>query len=153
MLTLNNLARLVKKRKVIGRGGSRGGTSGRGHKGQKARTGTMHGRVAFEGGQMPLFRRLPKRGFNNADFQSDVEIVNLQQLNDFFENGAHIDRAALLEKGILKNKSSVNGKRTLKVLGKGNLTKKITIVADACSKSAAQAIEKQGGKVQIAKES
>lgn len=154
MLTLNNLARLVKKRKVIGRGGSRGGTSGRGHKGQKARTGSMHGRVAFEGGQMPLFRRLPKRGFNNADFQSEVDIVNLQQLNDFFEDGAHVDRGALIEKGILKSRGSIaTDRKILKVLGKGVLTKKITVLANAYSKSAAQVIEKQGGKAQVIKES
>jgi large subunit ribosomal protein L15 len=153
MLTLNKLTRLVKKRKTIGRGGSRGGTSGRGHKGQKARTGGMHGRRAFEGGQMPLYRRLAKRGFNNANFQQELELINLQQLNDFFENGAQVDRAALIEKGLLKKVTSMaTAQKTLKILGKGVLTKKLVIVADAFSKTAAQAIEKQGGKAQITKE-
>ncbi len=80
MSQLSSLTSLVKKRKRIGRGGSRGGTSGRGNKGQKARTGHSTMRAAFEGGQMPLVRRLPKRGFNNKPFQKEFEIINIDRL-------------------------------------------------------------------------
>ena len=83
MLTLEKLNPVTKKRKRVGRGGSRGGTAGRGHKGQKARSGgEVHPR--FEGGQMPLYRRLPKRGFTNAPFKEVVETVNVSQLNAAF---------------------------------------------------------------------
>lgn len=150
MLQLNNLTPLVKARKRIGRGGKRGGTSTKGHKGQKARSGG-YVRAGFEGGQMPLFRRLPKHGFNNAEFKTVVDIVNLGQLNDFFEDGAHIDKAALIEKKILKPNTAVVT-RKLKVLGNGVLSKKLTIVADAFSATAVNAIEKLGGKAQITKE-
>jgi len=148
MLSLNNLTPAGKKRKRIGRGGSRGGTSGKGHKGQKARSG---GKVAarFEGGQMPLSRRLPKRGFTNARFKNEIKIINLAQLDEQFEDGAQVDKISLLEKGIIKG----NGKFALKVLGKGALSKKLTVVADAFSKSAAEMIEKLGGQANIAKES
>ena len=88
MLNLHNLTPLVKKRKRIGRGGKRGGTSGKGHKGQSARSGGQQSANGFEGGQMPLFRRLPKRGFNNSPFAQVTKIVNLQQLNEVFEDGA-----------------------------------------------------------------
>lgn len=151
MLQLNNLKSLVKKRKRVGRGGSRGGTAGKGHKGQKARSG---GYVSpkFEGGQMPLYRRLPKRGFNNKDFQQAVEIINLQQLNDSFENGARVDLQALIEKGLVRVKKGVSGLTQLKVLGKGTLAKKLVVVADSFSKSALEAINNLGGEAQIIKE-
>ena len=134
-------------------GSGLGKTCGRGHKGQKARAGGYH-KVGFEGGQMPLFRRLPKRGFTNAPFKNIVEIVNIQRLNDVFEDGACVDRLALVEKGILKSKASYckSSKRLLKVLGTGNLSKKLTIIADAFSISAIAAIEKLGGKAQLTKE-
>jgi large subunit ribosomal protein L15 len=151
MLQLNKLKPLVKKRKRVGRGGSRGGTSGKGHKGQKARSG---GYVSpkFEGGQMPLYRRLPKRGFNNKDFKQIVEIVNVKQLNELFEDGAHVDKALLIEKGLIRLKKGVKGTVVLKVLGDGPLAKKLTVVADAFSQSALAAINNLGGKAQLTKE-
>jgi large subunit ribosomal protein L15 len=152
MLQLNNLTPLVKKRKRIGRGGSRGGTSTKGHKGQIARSGG-YVRPGFEGGQMPLFRRLPKRGFNNAEFQKVIDIVNVGQLNDAFQENDHVDLAALIKKGLVKSRSSVvQQARVLKVLGQGELTKRMTVIADAFSASALATIEKAGGKAQIDKE-
>ncbi len=146
---LHNLKSLVKKRKRIGRGGSRGGTSGKGHKGQKARTsGTV--RIAFEGGQMPIYRRLPKRGFNNESFKVEVKVVNLAQL-DAFDNGTQVDRDALIKKGLISIKKGSNGV-LIKVLGKGALTKKITVIADAFSESAKKAIEDRGGEARLTKE-
>ena len=148
MLKLDKLTPSGKKRKRRGRGGSRGGTSGRGHKGQKARSG---GNISprFEGGQMPLSRRLPKRGFTNARFKVEVKVVNLDQLETQFEEGAQVDKAILFEKGILKG----HGKFVLKVLGNGALTKKLTVVADAFSASAVKAIENLGGLVKRSEES
>lgn len=151
MLLLSKLKKLVKKRQRVGRGGSRGGTSGKGHKGQKARSGG-HVSPKFEGGQMPLYRRLPKRGFNNAEFKRIVEIVNLAQLNDFFEEGARIDKSALIEKGLIKVKKGMQGLVTIKVLGDGKLAKKLVVIADSFSKSAMEAINKQGGEAQLTKE-
>lgn len=151
MLKLNKLKKLVKKRQRVGRGGNRGGTAGKGHKGQKARSGG-HVSPKFEGGQMPLYRRLPKRGFNNYEFQDVVEVVNLKQLN-VFEQGARVDKAALLERGIINVKKSVQGGLRLKVLGHGKLDKKLVIIADAFSASAKEAINKLGGEAQLTKES
>lgn len=147
MFQLNNLSTLVKKRKRIGRGGSRGGTSGRGNKGQKARSGAHIGSV-FEGGQMPLTRRLPKRGFTNANFKIEYSIVGLDDLESAFENGAVVTKESLLENGLLKAKKS-SSKTLLKVLGNGELTKKLTVHADAFSQSAIQAIKDRGGEATI----
>lgn len=148
-LQLNTLSKLVKKRKRVGRGGSRGGTSGRGHKGQKARTGGMSKvRISFEGGQMPIVRRLPKRGFNNAEFAKLVEIVNLESLDRTFKTGQEVTREALIEKGLIKGIKNAS----VKILGTGNLTKKLTIHADAASASAIKAVEEVGGKIELAKE-
>src|ERR1700746_3651165 len=100
-MELHNLTPTEKKRKRVGRGGSRGGTSGRGHKGQKARTsGTV--RPGYEGGQMPLYRRLPKRGFTNSSHMKDVVVVNLEQLERKFQDGELVNRTSLIEKGIIK---------------------------------------------------
>lgn len=148
MLNLNNLTPAGKQKKRVGRGGSRGGTSGKGHKGQKARSGGSID-ARFEGGQMPLSRRLPKRGFKNARFKLNTKIVNLDQLEAHFEEGSHVDKMVLFEKGILKG----HGKCVLKILGKGALSKKLTIVADAFSKSATKVIQDLGGQANIAKES
>jgi large subunit ribosomal protein L15 len=150
MFELNKLSPLVKKRKRVGRGGKLGGTSGKGGKGQKARSGPKI-RIAFEGGQMPLFRRLPKRGFSNFDHTTEYSIVNLQTLNDLFQAGETINKEALIEKGLLK---AQKGKRDflLKVLGTGKLSKKLIIHADAFSKSALEAIEKSGGEARLNKE-
>ncbi len=147
MPQLNKLTPLCKKRKKVGRGGSRGGTSGRGHKGQKARSGGSI-RPTFEGGQMPLVRRLPKRGFNNVRFQTEVKIVSIQRLNDLFNDSDIVNKKVLIEKGVLKGK----GKFILKILGNGTLEKKLTVVADAFSKSAAQKITDLDGKAELAKE-
>ena len=148
MLQLNNLTSAGKGRKRRGRGGKRGGTAGKGHKGQKARSG---GNIdpRFEGGQMPLCRRLPKRGFTNARFKQDVCIINLDLLETHFEDDAYVDKKALFEKGLLKG----SGRFVLKVLGKGALSKKLTVVADAFSASASKAIQDLGGQAKLAGES
>lgn len=153
MFELHKLTDLVKKRKRVGRGGSRGGTSGKGHKGQKARSGG-YVRIGYEGGQMPLFRRLPKRGFNNTEFQQEVKVVNLEDLERIFDNGAHVTKEALVEKGLLKLRSSSKGKKhvLVKILGDGTLTKKLTVDADAFSKSALKAIQDCGGEAKLIKE-
>ena len=131
----------VGKRKGRGHGTGNGKTAGRGHKGQGARSGGGV-RVGFEGGQMPLNRRVPKRGFNNI-FAKPLEIINLSALNAF-ENGAVVTAEALIEKGIL-NKCEYG----YKVLGNGKLTKKVTVEASAFSKSAKEAIEAAGGKAEV----
>jgi large subunit ribosomal protein L15 len=151
MLQLNKLVRLVKKRKRIGRGGARGGTSGRGHKGQKARSGA-HVSPRFEGGQMPIYRRLPKRGFSNKEFAVVTEVVNIARLDDVFQQGAVVDRNALVEQGLIRIKKGMAASVKIKILGNGKLTKKLTIIADAFSKSAEQAIKKAGGDIQFIKE-
>ena len=131
----------VGKRKGRGHGTGNGKTAGRGHKGQGARSGGGV-RVGFEGGQMPLSRRVPKRGFNNI-FAKPLEIINLSALNAF-EDGAVVNAEALLEKGIL-NKCEYG----FKVLGNGKVTKKVTVEASAFSQSAKEAIEAAGGKAEV----
>ena len=131
----------VGKRKGRGHGTGNGKTAGRGHKGQGARSGGGV-RIGFEGGQMPLSRRIPKRGFNNI-FAKPLEIINLSALNAF-EDGAVVTAEALLEKGIL-NKCEYG----YKVLGNGKVTKKVTVEASAFSKSAKEAIEAAGGKAEV----
>ena len=144
MLHLSNLEKLQKDRKRIGRGGDRGGTSGKGHKGQKARSGPkIH--PGFEGGQMPLSRRLPKRGFNNKRFQTEVKIINLDLLERAFNSGEQIDVSVLREKKVIKGRK----KFVLKVLGTGTLSKSLTVCANMFSAKAKDAIEKAGGKAQV----
>jgi len=147
MLKLDKLTPLCKKRKRVGRGGSRGGTSCKGHKGQRARSGPKIS-VTFEGGQMPLVRRLPKRGFNNTRFATEVKIISLQRLDELFNDGDKVDKKVLIEKGALKGK----GKFALKVLGSGEITKKLEVVADSFSKSAEDKIKGLGGQAIVAKE-
>lgn len=147
MSMLSKLKSLVKKRKRIGRGGDRGGTSGKGHKGQKARSGPTLG-IIFEGGQMPLTRRLPKRGFSNAPFKKEYEVINLESLSLLFDSGATVNKAALIEKGAIKKSS----RAPVKVLGNGKLDKKLVVHADKFSKSAEQAIKNKGGEVHIIQE-
>ncbi len=143
MFTLNKLSPLMKKRKRVGRGGSRGGTSGRGHKGQKARSGGGVG-VGFEGGQMPLYRRLPKRGFSNVRFKEVTHIINIDGLNVLTESHEEITKELLLKKGVIK---AAKGRPfTLKILGRGKLKKPVTIVADSFSAAARKSIEDAGGK-------
>lgn len=152
MLKLNKLPSLLKKRKRVGRGGKLGGTAGRGHKGQRARS-SGNVRAGFEGGQMPLYRRLPKRGFNNKQFQKDIQVVNLARLDVAFEIGTEITKELLVERGIVKPRKSRKGQELLvKVLGTGTLTKRFIIHADAFSASAAQAIVSQGGEARLIKE-
>ena len=129
------------KRKGRGHGSGNGKTGGRGHKGQKARSGGKV-RAGFEGGQMPLVRRVPKRGFNNI-FAKPLTAVNVAQLN-CFEDGAVVDAAALIEAGVI-----ANCPYGLKVLSNGNLTKKITVKAAAFSGSAKEKIEQAGGKAEV----
>ncbi len=129
------------KRKGRGIGTGNGKTAGRGHKGQKARSGGGV-RVGFEGGQMPLARRVPKRGFNNI-FAKPLEYVNVSALNKF-DDGAVVDAQALLAAGIL-SKCTYG----VKILGNGDLTKKLTVNAAAFSETAKQKIEAAGGKTEV----
>ena len=129
-------------RKGRGHATGNGKTAGRGHKGQKARSGGGV-RVGFEGGQMPLARRVPKRGFNNI-FAKPLESVNVSVLNDRFEDGAEIDAAALLASGVLSK-----CEYGVKILGNGELTKKFTVRAKAFSASAKEKIEAAGGKAEV----
>ena len=131
----------VAKRKGRGCGTGNGKTAGRGHKGQKARSGGKV-RVGFEGGQMPLARRIPKRGFNNI-FAKPLTAVNVGALNAF-EDGATVDAAALIEKGIIHE-----CKYGLKVIANGTVTKKVTVKAAAFSASAKEKIEQAGGKAEV----
>src|SRR3990167_3442941 len=112
MLQLNNLVKLSKKRKRVGRGGSRGGTAGKGHKGQLARSGKKL-KPGFEGGQMPLARRLPKRGFNNKRFQDDIEIVSLSKIDKAFNDGESVSRKELISAGLIKGRRG----SLIKILG------------------------------------
>lgn len=152
MLRLDNLSPLVKKRKRVGRGGSRGGTSGKGHKGQKARSGGFV-RIGYEGGQMPLFRRLPKRGFTNARFKIEYQLISLKALDNAFNDGDVVNRDTLIEKGLINgNKSKGSLLCLVKVLGNGTLSKKLIVHAEAFSKTALDAIKGRGGEAHILKE-
>ena len=131
----------VGKRKGRGVGTGNGKTGGRGHKGQKARSGGGT-RIGFEGGQMPLARRIPKRGFNNI-FAKPLDGVNVEVLNKF-EDGAVVDVQALLDAGILSN-----CKYGVKFLGNGEVTKNVTVKAAAFSETAKQKIEAAGGKAEV----
>ena len=127
-------------RRGRGHGSGNGKTAGKGHKGQKARSGAP--RPGFEGGQMPLYRRIPKRGFTNRN-TLDIVAINVSALEKF-ENGAVVDVAALKESGIVKN-----GRDGVKILGNGELTKKLTVKANAFSASAKEKIEAAGGSVEV----
>ena len=129
------------RRKRLGSGESSGlgKTSGRGHKGQKSRSGGGV-RPGFEGGQMPLHRRLPKRGFNNVQFQDKIAIVNVGQLNKKFEDDATVDEKALRAAGLVSGRCDA-----IKILGQGELERKLKIVVDAVSASARAKVEKAGG--------
>ena len=132
------------RRKIVGhgRGSGLGKTSGKGHKGQNARSG---GGVNpwFEGGQLPLYRRLPKRGFSNAKFKVEYAVINLSDLNRF-EDGTVVTPELLKETGLVKNQLS-----GIKVLGNGKLERKLTIKAHKVSNSAIEAIEKNGSKIEV----
>ena len=141
---LSPAAGSTKERKRIGRGAGsgQGKTAGKGHKGQKARAGRGM-RAGFEGGQMPLQRRLPKRGFNNI-FRKEIVAVNVADLNARFEDGAVVDVESLMQAGLVKN--SFDG---IKILGNGELSKKLTVKVDAFSESAKQKIEAAGGNAEV----
>ncbi len=127
-------------RKGRGHGSGNGKTAGKGHKGQKARSGAP--RPGFEGGQMPLYRRIPKRGFTNRNAK-DIVAINVSVLEGF-ENGATVDIAALKEAGIIKNPRD-----GVKILGNGDLTKKLDVKVNAFSASAKEKIEALGGTAEV----
>ena len=132
-----------KARRRIGRGqgSGLGKTAGKGHKGQKARAGSMPP-ITSEGGQMPLFRRLPKRGFNNVNFTTRYSIVNVSQL-DRFEEGTRIDAEILSTVGLVRS-----AKMPLKILGNGELNRKLVVIANKFSRSAEQKITSAGGSIE-----
>jgi len=140
------LGKKFPERKRIGRGvgSGLGKTSGRGHKGAKSRSGWSR-RIGWEGGQMPIYRRLPKRGFNNKNFAKVFTCVNVSDLEGF-DQGAVVDLAAVLQKGLTsKEKHS----ELFKILGDGELTKALTVKVDAITATAKEKIEKAGGTVQV----
>jgi large subunit ribosomal protein L15 len=142
LLKLSNLKQLVKKRKRVGRGGKRGGVSGRGSEGQLSRTGSRSEiRPSFEGGQMPLLRRIPKRGFKNR-FKTLYTIISLDTLENKFEAGQLVDVAALKELGLVKRRKSL-----VKILCNGELSKKLSVHVHAASEAAMLAIQNAGGEV------
>ena len=130
------------KRIGSGTAAGQGKTAGKGQKGQKSRSGYSR-RPGFEGGQMPLQRRVPKRGFNNI-FATEYAVVNVSTLNDRFEDGATVDAQSLVEAGVIKK--TLDG---IKVLGKGEITKALTVKVTAISESAKAKIEAAGGKVEV----
>lgn len=130
-----------KKRKGRGIGSGLGKTAGKGHKGQKARSGGGV-RIGFEGGQMPLYRRIPKRGFTNI-FKKEYAIINISDL-EVFENGTEVTPELLKEKGLVKDTRGC-----IKVLGNGEITKQLNVKAHKFSKTAAERITASGGKVEV----
>jgi large subunit ribosomal protein L15 len=134
-----------KKKRIIGRGqgSGRGTTAGKGNKGQKARSGGKT-YVGFEGGQMPLYRRIAQRGFSNYPFKKEYQVINLEAIDKRFENGDVVDAASLVSKGLVK------GAMPVKILGSGELSKKLTVRVAALSNSAKEKIEKAGGAVEAA---
>ena len=127
-------------RRGRGHGSGNGKTAGKGHKGQKARSGAP--RIGFEGGQMPLYRRIPKRGFKNRNTK-DIVAINISSLEKF-ENGSTVTVESLMESGIVSNP-----KDGVKILGNGELTKKLTVQANAFSASAKEKIEALGGNAEV----
>ena len=129
------------KRLGCGESSGHGKTSGKGNKGQKARSGSGT-RVGFEGGQMPLHRRLPKRGFNNFDFRDKILVTNVGGINERFEDGATVDEEALRKAGLINGPCDA-----IKVLGVGEVSKKLHLVVNKASATAREKIEKAGGTV------
>ena len=130
----------------VGRGSSSGlgSTAGKGNKGQQSRSGSAVPYVGFEGGQMPLYRRIARRGFSNARFKKEFSIFNLKQLEEKYADGETVNRESLKAKGLLsKNKTLI------KILGDGDITKKLNIDVDKVSASAKEKIEKAGGSVTV----
>ena len=141
-LVANEGATQAKKRVGRGSGSGLGKTSGKGQKGQKARSGGGKG-ATFEGGQLPLYRRLPKRGFSNSEFKTVYAVINLSDLNRF-EDGTVVTIETLVENGVIKNP-----KDGVKILGNGTLTKKLNVKVNAYSESAKAKIEELGGKAEV----
>ena len=149
-MKLNNLVKFKKKKIRVGRGigSGKGKTSGRGVKGQKSRSGVAI--KSFEGGQMPLYRRLPKRGFNPI-IKNKIAILNLDKIQSYIDKKS-IKTSDTLNKDLLKKLNLINkNSNKLKILGQGEIKTKINIVADLASKSALQKLEKIGGSIQIKK--
>ena len=132
-----------KKKRIVGRGSSsgRGSTAGKGNKGQQSRSGGKV-YVGFEGGQMPLYRRIARRGFSNYWFKKEFAIVNLRDLEAHYADGETVNKETLVLKGLAKKADEL-----IKVLGDGELTKKLTVAVDKVSASAKEKIEKVGGSV------
>lgn len=137
-----------KKKRIVGRGSSsgRGTTAGRGNKGQQSRSGGKT-YVGFEGGQMPLYRRIAKRGFSNYMFRKDYEIINLAEIDKRYKDGETVNKESLILKGLLKKASAL-----VKILGDGELAKKLTVDVDKVSASAKEKIEKAGGTIVLGAE-
>ena len=135
-----------KKKRIVGRGSSsgRGTTAGKGNKGQQSRSGGKV-YVGFEGGQMPLYRRIARRGFSNYWFKKEYAIVNLAELDAKFSDGETVNRESLILKGIVGK-----SEKLIKVLGNGDISKKLDVSVDKISSSAKEKIEKAGGKVTTA---
>ncbi len=135
-----------KKKRIVGRGSSsgRGTTAGRGNKGQQSRSGGKV-YVGFEGGQMPLFRRIARRGFSNARFRVEYSVLNLRDIEIKYSDGETVNRETLMKKGLVKKASL-----PVKILGDGSFTRKLTVVVDKVSASAKEKIEKNGGSVVLA---
>ena len=152
MSTLNTTGKVIQKKLRVGRGigSGKGKTSGRGVKGQKSRSGVAI--KAFEGGQMPLYRRLPKRGFNAVKrYQSNIAIMNLEKIQ-YFINEKTINSSELINIDLLKKLKLISkDSQKLKILGTGDIKDKINIIADLISKSAVVKLEKAGGTIQIKK--
>ncbi len=144
-MRLHNLPKSggFKSRKRIGRGegGGRGKTSGRGHKGQRSRTGYSQ-RPGFESGHIPLYRKLPKRGFSNFQFRTEYAVINVGDLDRI--DGDTADREALVKAGLLRNSDKL-----VKILGEGEITKKLSVSAHKFSSSAKEKIEAAGGSVEV----
>ena len=138
-----------KKPKRVGRGSSSGlgTTAGKGNKGQQSRTGTGVPYVGFEGGQMPLYRRSARKGFSNYPFKKEYVCINLDQLEAKFNDGETVNKETLVAKGFVSKKASE--KALIKILGNGDITKKLTVEADKASASAKAKIEKAGGSVKV----
>ena len=150
MISLNNRIKINKKKIRVGRGigSGKGKTSGRGVKGQKSRSGVSI--KSFEGGQMPLYRRLPKRGFNPIE-KKNIAVLNLNKIQ-FFIDKKSVKTSEILNANLLKKLKLINKRSSkLKILGTGNIKDKINIEADLASKSAVSKLEKIGGSIQIKK--
>tara|TARA_B100000886_G_scaffold16309_1_gene10418 strand:- start:466 stop:918 length:453 start_codon:yes stop_codon:yes gene_type:complete len=150
MISLNNRSKINKKKIRVGRGigSGKGKTSGRGVKGQKSRSGVSI--KSFEGGQMPLYRRLPKRGFNPIE-KKNIAILNLDKIQSFIDKKS-VKTSEILNSNLLKKLKLINKRSSkLKILGSGEIKDKINIEADLASKSAVNKLEKIGGSIQIKK--